>query len=160
MKDFCYHNLSAQETKVARHLHWLSKRLIFLLDLPIHSVPVRKYSKAWRKHWWNKAVVAGIIPRVIYAAVAVVCVSLWVGLTYVYCTWVRAQKVTAMCRVYFAREDTKWQETQITRFGERSTFGFVCYLLLYVVALFTIILDSSRRSHKSFRPHWPKYRQA
>lgn len=81
----------------------------FLLSPPLLSagiegynrpnVPTRKYSGVWWKSWWNRAVVVGLIPRMVYATVALICVALWTGLT-----------------IYFTREDINWQRKQISFF--------------------------------------------
>jgi hypothetical protein len=45
--------------------------------------PVRKYSTQWWHSYWDKAVIVGFLPRLLYGGLGLTIIALWIGLTYV-----------------------------------------------------------------------------
>jgi hypothetical protein len=57
----------------------------FPAEVPERPRPVRKYSGEWWRRYWNRAIIIGLLPRIIYGALGLIIVALWIGLRYVKC---------------------------------------------------------------------------
>ncbi|PVF92860.1 hypothetical protein CPB86DRAFT_819303 [Serendipita vermifera] len=73
----------------------------FPSEEPQRPRPVRKYSGEWWRRYWNRAIIVGHLPRILYGTLGLVIVALWIGLSF-----------------YFAQNEIDWNKSQQIKFAE------------------------------------------
>ncbi|PVG03742.1 hypothetical protein CPB86DRAFT_694370 [Serendipita vermifera] len=86
----------------------------------VRHPPARKLSLEWMGMQWDSAVKVGRWPRIIYATIGLLLLSVWVGITRVF-----------LYQVFFAKEEVKYQKDNIrpgvaaTNFAGNDQFGML-----------------------------------